>query len=59
MKKETIFLGILLLVFALPMILLGVFIAKSNILGIAIFSVVYILCYSLFMWLVTSVNKKQ
>lgn len=59
MKKETIFLGILLLVFALPMILLGVFITKSNILGIAIFSVVYILFYSLFMWLVTSVNKKQ
>lgn len=59
MKKETIFLGILLLVFALPMILLGVFIVKSNILGIAIFSVVYILLYSLFMWLVTSVNKKQ
>ena len=59
MKKETIFLGILLLIFALPMILLGVFITKANILGIVIFSVVYLLFYSLFMWLVSSVNRKQ
>lgn len=59
MKKETIFLAVLLLIFAVPMILLGYYIATSNIVGIIVFSIIYLLCFFLFMLFVQSVNKRH